>query len=132
MDETMVVTNGGQGGGFVLIIQIVLALLMIVSLWKVFVKAGQPGWAALIPIYNTYIMLKVAGKPGWWLILMFVPVVNIVVGILAIAGMAARFGKGVGFVFGLIFLPFIFLPILGFGSAEYRVLEPMPQPVQQV
>ena len=60
-----------------------------------------------------------AGKPGWWLILLFIPIVNIVISILAIAGLAKNFGKGVGFILGLIFLPIIFFPILGFGSAKY-------------
>jgi len=83
-------------------------------------QAGQPGWGILIPIYNMYLMLKVAGRPGWWLILMFIPVVNIIVGIIITADIARNFGKGIGFVLGLLFLSVIFYPILGFGSAEYR------------
>jgi hypothetical protein len=111
--------SGGGGLLVVLIIELALAVLVIAAVWKVFSKAGQPGWAALIPFYNTYVMLIVAGKPGWWLILLFIPFVNIVISILALAGLAKNFGKGVGFILGLIFLPIIFFPILGFGSAKY-------------
>lgn len=118
MEETVV--SGGAGWGLMLIIQLAIAIIMIVAIWKVFTKAGQPGWATLIPIYNAYIMLKIAGKPGWWLILMFIPIVNIAIGIMASAGLAGNFGKGGGFVVGLIFLPFVFYPILAFGSAEYQ------------
>jgi hypothetical protein len=98
----------------------VLAVVVIAGLWKVFTKAGQPGWAAIIPILNAYILIKVAGKPGWWLLLYLVPIVSIVIAIMVIVGVARNFGKDVGFVLGLIFLPFIFYPILGFGSAQYK------------
>ncbi len=108
-----------SGGGIILIVWLAVLVVMIAALWKVFVKAGQPGWAVLIPIYNTYVFLKIAGKPGWWLILLFIPLINIVMGIIALASLAKKFGKGAGFVVGLIFLPFIFYPILGFGDAKY-------------
>jgi Family of unknown function (DUF5684) len=96
-----------------------VVVLIIASLWKVFTKAGQPGWAVLIPIYNCYVLLKAAGKPGWWLILMLIPLINIIIGILVVVALSERFSKGVGFAVGLILLPFIFYPILGFGSAQY-------------
>lgn len=96
-----------------------IMIFVIVSLWKVFTKAGQPGWAIFIPIYNAYVMLKIAGKPGWWLILMFIPIVSIVVGIVVLVALAQNFGKGAGFAVGLLFLPFIFYPILAFGDAQY-------------
>ncbi|MFN8006423.1 MAG: DUF5684 domain-containing protein [Terriglobia bacterium] len=108
----------GLGATF-FVASISIGILMIAAAWKVFTKAGQPGWAVLIPIYNAYILLMISGKPGWWLLLMFIPLVNIVVGILALAGLAANFGKGAGFVVGLLFLPFIFCAILGFGDAKY-------------
>ena len=120
MEETVVNGGVGAGGGLMLIVQLVVPIIMIVAMWKVYTKAGQPGWAILIPIYNVYVMLKIAGKPGWWLILLFIPIVNIVIGIMALAGLADNFGKGGGFVVGLIFLPFIFYPILAFGSAKYQ------------
>ena len=113
--------NGGlPGGNLMLAVELVVALFMIVVMWKVFTKAKQPGWAVLIPIYNVYVMLTIAGKPGWWIILLFIPIVNIVIWIMALAGLADNFGKGGAFVVGLIFLPFIFFPILAFGSAKYK------------
>jgi len=104
----------------ILIIQLIIVIFFIVTMWKVFTKAGKPGWGSLIPIYNVYLLLKIAGKPGWWLILMFIPLVNFIIAVLAISGISTNFGKGTGFTLGLIFLPFIFYPILAFGDAEYR------------
>jgi hypothetical protein len=117
---TIIANSGESSGGLMLIVELIVAVLIIVSMWKVFTKAGEPGWAVLIPIYNTYVMLKIAGKPGWWLILLFIPIVNLVIGIIAVAGLASNFGKGVGFTVGLILLPFLFYPILAFGSSEYQ------------
>jgi len=102
------------------LIYLAVVLLMVIAMWKVFVKAGQPGWAILIPIYNTIVLIQIAGKPVWWFLLMFIPFVNFVIAIIVLLEIAKRFGKGGGFVAGLIFLPFIFWPILGFGSAEYE------------
>lgn len=109
----------GVGGVVMTIIWLAFAILMIVATWKVFVKAGWPGWAVLIPIYNTYVFLKIAGKPGWWLIWFFIPLLNLVFGIIATVAFAQSFGKGTGFAVGLIFLPIIFIPILAFGEAQY-------------
>ena len=101
------------------LIALAVVVFMIASVWKVFTKAGQPGWAVLVPIYNAYILLKVAGRPGWWLLLYLVPLVNFVIGIIVAIDIAKAFGKGTGFGVGLAFLGFIFYPILGFGSATY-------------
>jgi hypothetical protein len=109
-----------QGSPVILIVWLVIVILLIASMWKVFSKAGLPGWGVLIPIYNLYLMCKLAGKPGWWLILMFIPLVNFIIGIMLAIGIAQNFGKGAGFGIGLILLPFIFYPILGFGSAQYQ------------
>ena len=105
---------------------IILALFMlavvifiIASMWTVFSKAGQPGWAVLIPIYNTYVLCKVAGKSGWWVLLLCIPLVNIICALLVVLGVAQNFGKGAGFGIGLFFLPFVFYPILAFGDATY-------------
>jgi hypothetical protein len=97
-----------------------IAVLVIAGIWKVFVKAGHPGWAAIIPIYNLYILLKIAGRPGWWLLLFIVPVVSIVIAIIVAIDIAKSFGKGTGFGVGLAFLGPIFYPILGFGDASYQ------------
>ena len=109
----------GGGGVLVMIIQLVIALVMLIAMWKVYVKAGKPGWAVIIPFYNAYVFLKIAGKPGWWLIWFFIPLANLIVAIIATVAFAQRFGKGAGFVVGLIFLPIIFIPILAFGAAQY-------------
>src|SRR5437763_7704018 len=103
-----------------MIVGLLIALLLIVAMWKVFTKAGQPGWASIIPIYNLYIWCKIVGRPGWWIILLLIPFVNIIVGIILCIDMAKSFGKGVGFGIGLALLGIIFWPILGFGSARYQ------------
>lgn len=110
---------GSMGGVVADLIALAIIIIIIAGLWKVFVKAGQPGWGCIIPILNYYFLCKVAGKPGWWVILSFIPIVNIIIGIIVFIGVAEHFGKGVGFALGLIFLPFIFFPILGFGDATY-------------
>ena len=105
---------------FILLCELAIVVLIIAGFWKVFTKAGQPGWAAIVPIYNLYILLKIAGKPGWWILLFFIPLVNLIIAILVAIEVAKAFGKGVGFGLGLAFLGFIFYPILGFGNATYQ------------
>jgi Family of unknown function (DUF5684) len=113
--------NGNQGPGVLpILVAIVFGVLLIAAMWKVFTKAGQPGWAAIIPIYNAIVLLKIAGKPTWWLILYFIPLVGLIMMIITYVGLAERFGKGGGFAVGLVLLGFIFFPILGFGSAQYQ------------
>jgi uncharacterized membrane protein YhaH (DUF805 family) len=115
--------NGGGGiiGAIGGLFSLIIIILMIVSMWKVFTKAGKPGWACLIPFYNIIVMLQIAGKPGWWLLLFLIPVVNFIIAIITLLAFAANFGKGGGFVAGLIFLPFIFWPLLAFGDARYSL-----------
>lgn len=96
-----------------------ILIVMIIAMWKIFTKAGQPGWASIIPIYNVLVLLKIVGKPAWWIILFLIPVANLVVAIILTFALAARFGKGAGFGVGLLLLPIIFLPVLAFGSATY-------------
>jgi hypothetical protein len=97
-----------------------VVVVMVAALWKIFEKAGEPGWAAIVPLYNLIIILKIIGKPLWWIVLFVVPCVNIVAAVLLAVELAKVFGKGIGFAIGMIVMPFIFYPILGFGSAEYR------------
>ena len=92
---------------------------MVTAMWKMFEKAGQPGWAAIVPIYNYVIILRMVGKPEWWVLLFLVPLLNIVIAILVYLELAKSFGKGAGFAVGLIFLGIVFFPILGFGDARY-------------
>ena len=103
-----------------MIVGLLIALLMIVAMWKVFTKAGQPGWASIIPIYNLYIWCKIVGRPWWWILLMLIPFVNFIILIILCIDTAKSFGKGVGFGIGLALLGIIFWPILGFGSAQYQ------------
>lgn len=104
-----------------IVLYLAVIALMLVSMWKIFTKAGKPGWAVLIPIYDILIMLEIAGKPWWWLLLiMLVPFANIVFAIWMVNLIALSFGKTSGFTVGLLLLPFIFWPILGLGSAKYE------------
>jgi len=113
--------NGNQGPGVgTYIFATVVAVFMIAAMWKVFTKAGKPGWAAIVPIYNIIVLLGIAGKPAWWIILFFIPIVNLIITILVYVALAGKFGKGGGFAMGLVFLGPIFFPILGFGSAQYQ------------
>jgi Family of unknown function (DUF5684) len=97
----------------------IVVLLVIVAQWKVFEKAGQPGWACIIPIYSTLVLLRIIGKPWWWLLMMLIPFVNLVYAIWAINLLSKSFGKEEGFTVGMILLPIVFYPILGFGGAKY-------------
>jgi hypothetical protein len=102
------------------LIYLAIFIVLIAGYWKVFEKAGEPGWAAIVPIYNLYVMLKIAGKPAWWLLLMLIPFVNLVIAIMVNLEIAKRFGKSDGFGIGLTFLSFVFYPMLGFGDAVYQ------------
>jgi hypothetical protein len=108
--------EGGRGGtiGFLIFI------MMVVAWWKVFTKAGEAGWKSLIPFYNLYVLCRIAGKSFWWFLLMFVPVVNLFVAFVIAISIAHKFGKSFLFGLGLLFLPVLFYPILGFGSSTYR------------
>jgi len=123
-DNTGATVAAALGGTMMLIVCLVIAVVMLVGLWKVFVKAGQPGWACIVPFYNVYILLKIAGKPGWWLLLYFIPLVNIVVGIIVAISIAKAFGRSAAFGFFLLFLLGIGYLIIGFGSDRY--LGPQP------
>ena len=112
------------GGGVTGIISLIIGLIVLVAFWKLFTKAGQPGWAAIIPIFNLYILCKIAGRPGWWVILMFIPLVNFIIWIVIAIDVAKKFGKGAGFGVGIAFLSFIFVPILAFGDAGYEGATP--------
>jgi hypothetical protein len=105
---------------FTWIFAIAFYVIAVAGMWMTFVKAGHPGWAAIIPIYNIYILLKIAERPIWWLILYFIPFVNIVASIIVSIDVAKKFAKGTGFGIGLALLPIIFYLILGFGSARYQ------------
>jgi len=110
--------------GFLMVFLIVfsiLAIIQIIALWKLFVKAGKPGWACIVPIYNIIIMLEIARKPSWWFFLLLIPFVNIYFAIVMLNSIVKNFGKDSSFTVGVILLPYIFIPILGFGSARYLI-----------
>lgn len=106
-----------------------LALIVIVAagFWKAFEKAGQPGWACIVPIYNIYTMTKIGGKPGYWTLLMFIPIVNIIFYIWLLNMVSKSFGQTEGFTAGLVLLGIVFWPILGF-SKEIRYIGPYGDP----
>lgn len=110
------------GGVFLLIwilSCITLGVLTIAGMWKVYTKAGEPGWAVLVPFYNYWVLMRIIGRPGWWLLLFLLPVINIVIAFVVHVDLAKSFGRGTGFGIGLALLSFIFYPILGFGNARY-------------
>jgi hypothetical protein len=98
---------------------LLLTIFMIIALWIVFTKAGKPGWACIIPIFNVIVLLEIVGKPWWWVLLMLIPVVNIIVAVIVEHNLSLSFGKGAGFTVGLILFPFVFFAILAFSDAVY-------------
>ncbi|MDP9047590.1 MAG: DUF5684 domain-containing protein [Bacteroidota bacterium] len=98
---------------------LVMVVITVIGKWKIYEKAGKPGWAALIPIYTWIVMLEIVGKPIWWIFLFFVPCVNIVFMIWTVNLLSKSFGQSEGFTIGLILLGFVFYPILGFGTYRY-------------
>lgn len=96
-----------------------ILIIMIAAMWKIFTKAGKHGWAIFVPFYGNYCEFEIAFGNGWLFLLMFVPVVNFVVPFITFFKLAKAFGKGAGFAIGMIFLPFVFLPMLGFGNCKY-------------
>jgi len=110
----------GDGTFFGLIIQLAVVAFFVWVFWRIFEKAGKPGWAAIIPIYNVIVMLEIVGRPWWWIILFFIPLVNIVVGFMVALDMSRSFGHDLAFALGLFFLGFVFYPILAFGGDSYQ------------
>jgi len=108
---------------YFLVIFAIIIVCYLIPMWKIYERAGQPGWAVLVPIYNMLIWLRIIGKPWWWVLLMMIPYVNIIWVIWATNLLVKRFGKSEGFTVGMIFLPFIFWPILGYGDSKYIPLE---------
>ena len=116
--------GGGAATGAASLVFVLVYLAIIVATiagtWKAFAKAGEPGWAAIVPIYNVYVMIKIGGNPWWYLLLMLVPLVNIIIAFKVSIDVAGAFGQGIGFGLGLAILSFVFWPILGFGDYSYQ------------
>jgi hypothetical protein len=112
--------------GVIFLCALAATIATVAGMWKTFEKAGKPGWAAIIPIYNMIVVLEITGRPIWWIFLFLIPLANIVFGIIIHVDLAKSFGQGVGFAIGLLLLSFVFYPILGFG--DYKYLGPAVSP----
>lgn len=123
-DPTVTSASSDSSSPVTWVIAIIIAIIIIVAHWKIFTKAGKPGWASIIPIYNTIVLLEIIGRPIWWFILLFIPLVNIVILVIISIDLAKAFGKGAGYALLLIFLPFIGFPMLAFGNATYKKPSP--------
>ena len=123
MDDSMALGGLLALLGAYLVFVLVIAVVMLISMWKIYSKAGQPGWAVLVPIYNMIVLLNIVRKPVWWILLMFIPFVSFIIVILIYLELAKVYGKSTGFGLGIIFLPIIFLPMLAFGDAQYVKIE---------
>ncbi len=130
--STNTVDSGSAAGlaifsGIWLLFWLVFAVFAVVGMWKVFVKAGKPGWAAIVPIYNTIVLLEVIGRPIWWFLLLFIPFVNIIVSVVVALDLAKAFGKDAVFgIVGLWLFSIVGILILGFGDAKYVGAKPTP------
>lgn len=116
---------GSIFGAVIGLVGLAVAILMIASAWKIFEKAGHPGWASIVPIYNLYIMLQIIERPTWWLILLFIPMVNAIVILIIYIELAQAFGKDLLYGLGMVFLSVIFFPMLGFGDSRYQGASPL-------
>ncbi|RAL21295.1 signal peptidase I [Lujinxingia litoralis] len=106
--------------GLIFLVSMLVSLVMIAAVWKIYTKAGEPGWASIVPVYNSIVLAKIAGKEPWWGLLLYVPFINLVAMVILCIGLAHAFGKDTLWGLGLIFFGFIFFPLLGFGSATYQ------------
>jgi hypothetical protein len=102
------------------IIAIAVIVFYVATGWKIFVKAGKPGWAILIPIYNLIVYLKIVNKPLWWILLLLIPLVNIIIMILLLVEFLKAFDKPSWHVIPALLIGFIYFPILAFGKAEFK------------
>lgn len=126
MDPDQLLGVFNEMGAGILVVWLAIMVFMIISWWIVLKKAGEPGWAILIPIYNFLVILRVAGKPWWWvfsILLAIIPIVGailfLVVFVLIAHGISKNFGKGAGFTVGIVLLGIVFIPILAFGNSTY-------------
>jgi hypothetical protein len=106
--------------GITLVASAVMAVFGLAGVGAIFAKAGKPGWAVVVPVYNLLLLLKIAGRPQWWLALLLIPFVNLFAFLFVSIDVAHNFGKRTAYGLGLSFLGFVFYPLLGFGPARYR------------
>ena len=112
--------------GVIFIIAAIVGLIIIIAFWKIFSKAGKPGWASIIPIYSSIVLLEIVGKPIWWIILLLIPGINLIMMIIILHRLSVSFGKDIGMTLLMLFLPFIGFPVLAFGDAKYTAPVPAP------
>lgn len=105
--------------GILLIPALIVSVIVIISHWKIYEKAGKPGWAAIIPIYNIMVLLEIVGKPVWWIFLLLFPCTTIIFAIWITNLLSKSFGQTEGFTVGLVLLGIVFYPILAFGNYQY-------------
>jgi len=134
MDTSYSYSIGGAGAAVMFLFMIAFYVLIVIGLWKTFIKAGHPGWAAIIPFYNIYIWVQIAGRPTWWFwvilvgaLLGWIPIIGWIL-IIAIWVMslflaldvAKNFGQGTGFGILLWLFSGIMYLVLGFGNYQYK------------
>lgn len=123
MNFAQTVTSTSESGELslmMLLLPIAITLVIIAAFWKVFEKAGEEGWKAIVPFYNTYTLFRIAGRNGWGFLLLAIPLVNIVVIAMVSIDLAKHFDKSTAFgIFGLLLFPYVGYPMLAFGEAEY-------------
>ncbi|GAA3799685.1 hypothetical protein CSO01_15460 [Cellulomonas soli] len=112
-----------DGGGAVvwLVVMLVWAVLILIAGWKLYVKAGESGWVAIVPVLNTFGLLKIVKRPLWWFLMLLIPIVNVVVLVIVLSDLSKAFGRGVGMTLLLLFLTPIGYLVLGFGQAQYQL-----------
>lgn len=119
MNDSYGAAAAGAFGAGILIFYLIILAIMIAGWWKIFTKAGKPGWACFIPIYNYVVACEIVGKPTWWCLLMICPCINFIFVIWVLNLLCKSFGKSEGFTVGMVLLNPIFACILGFGDAKY-------------
>jgi uncharacterized membrane protein YhaH (DUF805 family) len=133
--QSVSTSSAGEGAAattITLVVYLGFVVLTLAGYWRMLSKAGRPGWAIIVPFYGAVQLLQITGRSGWWVLAMMVPVLSLFPAIRLAFELARVFGRGIGFGFGLLFLPFIFAPVLGFGDAEYvglRTREELRAPV---
>ncbi len=112
-------SSSAAGAGVLLVVYLAFFVVYLVAMWKLFEKMGQPGWAGIIPILNVYVIYKLAGRDWWWIILLFIPCINLVALWFLASDTAKLFAKELGWAILLFLLPGIGHLILAFGSSQY-------------
>jgi Family of unknown function (DUF5684) len=112
-------TQDSGSSATIMVVVVAAALFYLVASWRIYTKAGEPGWAAIVPIVSTFYLLKIVGRPFWWFFVFLIPFAGTVFGIVALHDLSRSFGHGGWFTTGLLFLPFIFWPVLAFSGARY-------------